>query len=552
MNLAQKIGRDRLSVSLQVIFLIGLFWMARYFHSSDFGLYEDDFTFVPQAIEMNLGELGEFIATYIVNLYGHGRPLSDSSISLASHVGWNIGGLQAIYIIGFVIEAMNIALFFLLLRRVASPGIALLGGIAYALFSGDTTQAFLIHSLGLQPAMTLLLLGFHAFLSHRHLATYLLAIGILFTYEVPYTVFFAAPLLHRPWDIEWRRRSIRHLIVLGLILLGGVLVRIAIDDDRVLGLSLTEAVAQPILRMAQGPIVALGSYFYRPIELLLSQIGEAWIATVLAAFTLATVIGLGFRFRERQLSNRDFLMLVAAGIALLALAYPLAFTTRVTAISGRETRSHLAAAPGAALLIGVGGSYLISQFERRKLRGLAVGIVGSFFALLVGFGFVVQRDYQRAWELQQEFWREIIPEIRDAVGGTTVLVEPSGLGDTLHIGANTWNLPRILEQVYEFPQDWDAPPRVIRLQREWSDHLIANNGLFRLNPVTAMMPESLSNNIPSSTVLWIETESGSPIRRTTPLEMEQRSYSLKPIANRDFRQYQRGILYEILIEDSGS
>ena len=129
------------------------------------------------------------------------------------------------------------------------------------------------------------------------------------------------------------------------------------------------------------------------------------------------------------------------------------------------------------------------------------------------------------------------------------MVEPSGIRDTLHIGANTWNLPRILGQVYEFPSVWNAPPKVIRLQREWPDHLVAENGLFRLNVVTAMMPSSLTNNIPSMTVLWVETASGSPGRRTKALEVDGSTYDLKEIMQRDLQQYPKGILYDILIDD---
>lgn len=550
MNLPRAIDRERLSKVGQLAFLVGLLWAARYFHSPSFGLYEDDFTFVPRAIGMSPAELGDFISTYVANLYGHGRPLSDSLISLLSNVGWRLGGLQAIYWIGFTVGAVNLGLFFLLLRRIATKRIALLGGIAYALFSADTTQAFITHSLGLQSAMTLLLLGLHTYLSHRYVVTYLLAAGILFTYEVPFTVLFAAPLLETAWNREWRNRSLHHVLILGILLVGGGLLRLAIDDDRLLGLGLSDAVAQPILRTLQGPVVALGSYLYRPVELLLSHSAEGWIAAGIAILPLVAAIGLIHRNETRDFSRRDFLTLAAAGLAMLALAYPLAFTTRVTAISGRETRAHLAAAPGAALLVALAAGLLLSRFERRGPMWIPVGAVAASFALLLGFGFVVQRDYQRAWEYQRKFWTALIPEIRDAVGGTTVLVEPSGLRDTLHIGANTWNLPRVLGQIYEFPEEWDAPPKVIRLQRDWSDHLIAANGLFRLNSVTAMMPSSLTNNIPSSSVIWIDTDSGRPIRRVQPIELGGSLYSLKPMTERDLQQYPKGILYEILIEDS--
>ena len=40
---------------------------------------------------------------------------------------------------------------------------------------------------------------------------------------------------------------------------------------------------------------------------------------------------------------------------------------------------------------------------------MSIGAVAAVFALVLGFGFVVQRDYQRAWEYQREFWAALIP-----------------------------------------------------------------------------------------------------------------------------------------------
>ena len=47
------------------------------------------------------------------------------------------------------------------LEAVAHRAFTLIGALVYCLFSADTTQAFITHSLGLQPSLTLLLLAFH-------------------------------------------------------------------------------------------------------------------------------------------------------------------------------------------------------------------------------------------------------------------------------------------------------------------------------------------------------------------------------------------------------
>ena len=150
-----------------VALLLATVWATDFWQFRDFGLYEDDFTFIPQAITMEFPELVQFIGTYIVRLYGHGRPLSDSFISLFSFLGWRVAGLRAVYGIGYLLVALNAILFYALLRQLGDELLALTGGLAFAVFPADTTQPFLTHSLGLQPSLTFLLLATHVYLSRR-------------------------------------------------------------------------------------------------------------------------------------------------------------------------------------------------------------------------------------------------------------------------------------------------------------------------------------------------------------------------------------------------
>lgn len=43
------------------VLLIVTFWVARYWYFTQFGLYEDDLTIIPRAIQMNFSELFNFI-----------------------------------------------------------------------------------------------------------------------------------------------------------------------------------------------------------------------------------------------------------------------------------------------------------------------------------------------------------------------------------------------------------------------------------------------------------------------------------------------------------
>ena len=76
-------------------------WSAHFWHSASFGLYIDDYSRVAKAMEMTWSELWNTILK-IFSGAGQGRPLHGSLIYLFSFLGAKLGGLNAIYWIGYV------------------------------------------------------------------------------------------------------------------------------------------------------------------------------------------------------------------------------------------------------------------------------------------------------------------------------------------------------------------------------------------------------------------------------------------------------------------
>jgi hypothetical protein len=105
---------QRLTTLGVISFLAITQWVARYWHSGRFGWYEDDLTIIPRAVQMTNAELWAFVSNYIINFYGHARPLSDSLIYLLSHSGWKLGGMWGAYWIGYGIAVLNASLFYTL------------------------------------------------------------------------------------------------------------------------------------------------------------------------------------------------------------------------------------------------------------------------------------------------------------------------------------------------------------------------------------------------------------------------------------------------------
>jgi len=555
----------RLVFILDVLILAALFWVARYWHSRHFGLYEDDLTIIPGAFTRSFSSLISYIYFYITHMYGHSRPLSDSFIYLFSWIGWRTIGLWGPYLVGYLITAINISLFYWLMSRVMNRPFAMLAGLGYILYSADTTQAFLTHSLGLQPSIMLILLALHSYLSNKRLLAYGLALIVLFSYETPFLLFVAAPLLKKTWNKTLLKEILAHVGVL-IGMLGLIYIfRASIGEGRVSDLGLKDMLMTPILHVLQGPVVSLGTFAYRPyqtIRALNPEIGLAvvvsfavflWIISRLSVTTQVNIRDLWRAVKDpfvRRALPEDIKSLgrvFIAGIIMLAAAYPLTFTVRAYAISGRDTRVHAAGVAGAALLVASFALFLIFLTNGSNWRKLVNVLISLELALMVGYGFVIQRDYVMAWQFQREFWTELLPLIPDAGDGTVVFVDPAALHDTLQIGANYWNLPRVLGQLYIFPEEVQNIPVVHRLQEGWQNSLVAGDGQFLISAATVFSVLIYAGEHNPQNIILIQAENGHLVRRED-IELNGLDYQLKPSTEPVLPDLPHGLLYELLID----
>ncbi len=558
-------GSSRTIQPWLVGFLLALAWIARYWHFLGFGWYEDDLTIIPAAVQMNAIDLWRHVYVYITHLYGHGRPLSDSLIYLFSNLGFRLAGIPGIYVIGYLIFACNILLFYFLVRRAGDATLAFLASLAYILFSADTTQVFQTHSLGAQPSITLLLIAFHLYLSGHRVVSYLVAAVILFSYESPFMVFLAAPLLlPTAWRKTWKTWLV-HGAILCAMLAGATLIRFAIGEERVTEIGFPRMLTVPLTHMIQGPIVSLGTYAYRPFQAVLGAPPQAFlvgfgvliaVVALLRRLPAPAAQQVGALLADRRGARRilqsapemaRLLRLLVAGFVMLAMAYPVTFTVRAYAISGRDTRVHLAAVVGAALVVGVGLTLLLNLAESLRRRYLAELAIGGLTALLVAYGFVIQRDYRLAWVYQQDLWTQVLRLVPDLEEGMVILVDPDGLSDVRQIGANTWNLPRVLDQILEFPAEWRDPPRVYRLAPDWEKQLAAPDGLFVLDGTTTVAPPSLYQEISPSVVVLLTPGTDGLQRHVPNLQLSSQRFDLMQPGPSTLDTFGRGFLYPYLI-----
>jgi len=539
-----------LTVILLCLALIGI---SRFLFASGFGLYEDDYTRIPRALSMSGADLQREIITSFSGFVDHGKPMHPTVIYSLAMLGAAMNGVRGIYLIAFLVICVNAVLFFLLMKRIASIRFAGLAAISYAVFSADITQAFLTHALGLQTALTFLLLAFLAYTANRKVLAYIFVLALLLTYETPYFVFLAAPiLLDRTWGKRTVRSFLQNALVLGIMLFAVILIRAGIEETRISGLTFPEVITIPLSHMIQGPIVSVATYVYRPYQALISMPAWTYLGLTPVFLIIAWVIfriSPGEQSTPRSLRSAEAprgqpgfkqaskidnlrrwiqegeldLHLLFSGLMMLVLAYPLTFTVRAYALSGRDTRVHLAAALGAAMLWAWLGNRALAWFTKHRSAWVGYSLLSLVFTLLVGFGILVQADMVRAWNLQRELWGSIIEYAPDVEEGTVILIDPAGLTDTWAIDANTWAMPQILPYLFQYPPTWEAIPAVHRLLPDWQIRSLWNSE--ELKAVDFQWQYVVTDW--ERTVI-LETKKDQVSGRLESLELNGERFSLKP------------------------
>jgi hypothetical protein len=546
------------------IALVGLlaviFWMVYYWQSRQFGLYEDDLTIIPQAFSFSLPELIKHIWNLISHLYGHARPLSDSSIYFFSWLGWRINGLWGVYYLGYILSVTILALFYGLLRRVSSRQIAFLSALAYCLFATDTSRIFLTHSLGLQPFLILLLLASHAYLSEKRWLAYILVFIILFGYETPFLVFLGVPLLRARWDKKLMKEFSLHAIILGCMLLAVYIIRRIIGEGRVVGLTTVEVAKFSIIQTFKGALANIAVLYYRPSQVI-TQMTPLVRNAIIVSAVLLTLFLLGYLYAEpirRDASKQVFvkfplsstMKFCLAGLVMLVSSYPISFTLNASFLDGRASRVHAAAIIGASLIVGCLLNRLLAFLDARPLRYIIIPGMAIYLAFFVGFAFVVQNEYRLAWTYQKEFWAELLPLVQDAKENEIILIGATELPETTQIGANTWNVPRLLEQFYQMPPDWDVPPRVFRLLPGWEQSILSTDGKVDLQITNVAAPPSLYGTHDLDSIIFIEWDPASDhlIRRTDPLVIDGTAIDVLPVREPWLTGLPRGVLFQIMFD----
>ena len=152
-NTIKELGSLKYIKSREMIpdlFIIFLTWMSRFLLSNSFGLYEDDWHFSGNAITNTFAKNIDRISSALFTFWQI-RPLHMTFLPSFSS---KIGGVNALYFIGFLILSSNACLFYSLLKKISDqPYILIISTLFFCLYPADTTFNYLQHVFGLQTSL---------------------------------------------------------------------------------------------------------------------------------------------------------------------------------------------------------------------------------------------------------------------------------------------------------------------------------------------------------------------------------------------------------------
>lgn len=459
--------------ALIIIQLCLIVWISDFYFCQHLGLYEDDYYHIAPSFQWNFDVIEYLAKTIFTSASNHGRPLGLLFGSAASWVGFHLmGGLAGTYVLGYLIVALNAGLAYILFERLGGVYFACVAGLAFVLFPADTTQAFLTHSLILQPSLTLLLAALNLYVS-RHILwkalSYLFVVALMLTYELSLPIFAAAPILaelHR-WQVDpavrrtspdhdsdqdigqydeaeillWRKKFIRkmagHWGIMALLCLGIVIYRKLIGDARVAeDVFANYPISDAVQNMVIGPVVSLFQYPWRMLQTAgqleaLRQVANLSLVLAVVFLGCFIVVTLARRLTPTPATStshpkRQFVALLITGYGMLCLSYGFSFSLSGWVVAGRFSRVHSAAAIGAAMVIGAMVCLVARSRFWQRFRvipwlfcsGLALGLT-----LLTAFGLTIQLDYIASWTQQKQVLASIVALAPDFTDGTHIFVE---------------------------------------------------------------------------------------------------------------------------------
>lgn len=555
---------------LAIITFIAHFWYFQYF-----GIYEDDWIRVPIMFQ-SWDEIGIKIIKYIYK-WPEGRPLHFILPIMIGGLNAKLGGLPGIYLGGYLIVLANVWLFYYLVKRFLPSISAIIGALTFCLFPADTTKLYPIFFHSLQTSLFFLLSATYSYLTGRQILSYFIICFALLTYETTFWPFVVVPLLSLQWDKASFRQLLKHVLILIVIFTLLTIFRIYLGEARATGLlnspDLWERLGKNLMALGVGPLVSLYLTFYRTKTAILGMSFDIGLLVTVVFFlclfllwyepltkTSSEIDSISNKIGSKTISSQELipekylkpLKIGLLSLVILSFSYLLSFLhfpLDIYSFSGHKSGStHMAATFGMGLLVSSISTIMIVWAQAHYKKYLVILALAIYFSLLAGFHIIVQEDFVRGWVSQQQFWSRVLKLCPDVSEGTTIFVENhGGLLYLDHILLNSWNQQIILEKIYHLPQDWENPPRLFTVEKDWKNKSFKQDNYIMWGEVNEWIFDTKWIKLqPRNVILLIATPNGL-YRIQKPIILCGRIFPLKVLGEDNIKDFKRTAVYDLLI-----
>ena len=570
----KSMPNDQKKIWLCIIVICLVNWIANFWQISRFGLYLDDYSRIPQAMEATLKSFSDQL-TFVFNADLHVRPLHNYLIQGLALVGNTFGGLRGIYIIGYIISTVNTLLLFSLFRRICSQWLfSLIGAMVYCLYPIATIKIWLTSLLGIQPALTFLLVAMHFYFSGFKFISYILMTVSLFCYESIYPVFIAAPFLKQNNNRDSSRELFKHVLISSGIFVGIVGLKFSFLDPRVQQIKYATLLQTILKNMLAGLVFNFRKHLSIPIknmmvlprELLVLQLASfggllfffwkikatdplfssSWKQPLTADSAFKKVGGPNYRYAK----------LLATALLMVMLSYTMSFYGKVYHSSGIASRIHTPAVLGMTLSFAT-ISIAVLSICGRKRTFCFLALIALMFSSLITYNYRIQRNYAASRDLQRCFWSEVVELCPDVEDDTLILVDPNGFPKTFSDISVNWSQSCILEKLFHFPETWQHFPRVYMLTSSPNSTSFSAEKMLSVDSLSELLnnkiisflkTDDINRKFKMANTIVLTSEGGTLHRRMWLENAHKKRFRLKPRSENRLCRLKHGILYPYLIK----
>jgi len=513
--------------------IIAINWLANYLFFNDFGLYVDDYFRIPSMMQAMI-EGHKAVVSTIFSSPINVRPLHGDLIYALSLIGLKLGGIPGVYLIAFLVLSINSILTFILLIHVTKNIVcSFIGALAPLLNPVITAKLWLTAALGIQPALTLLLLSFIFYIHKKKVLSYVLVATSLFCYETFFWVFISAPLLVGRWSRKLISQVVMHVAILSSIFTAFFIFKSLASDPRLGIYNIKDLFHTAFKHSIEGPYTNLAGNFKIPIKTLISLSSMDLFLGVFCAAGLflylyklesidAAYAHTGGHFKgsiTADGSTTSFTIsiisrLLLVGLIMLIFSYPLTFLGSVRTIYGIDSRLHFSGTLGISFIYAGIGALIMRYFSDINKSKIGFAILSVWLSLLIVYNFGVQQDYRQARNIQRKFWTDLIKLCPDITDGTLVFFYPDGIHRVKSISSFDWSTSFVLEKLYDFPAEWGNPPRVYVINKAgwenilFSDPNLTLSDLDEKRMVNIVNKSDIGRKIDTNNCIFIDYENG--------------------------------------------